>query len=115
LSRTRRYPEEVRFIAGYERDALSTIRIIADVRSQAFEEREEFVRWLEAPGRNIWRGNAVQRLLLQLQVGMDVDLSRPDVLMAHPQGDDGAVDAGVPTGRERFTSHAEWVGVTTGR
>jgi hypothetical protein len=75
LSRTRRYPEEVRFVAGYERGGLSTIQIIADGRSQALEEGEELVRRLEAPGRNVWRGDAVQCFLLQLEVGVDVDLS----------------------------------------
>jgi len=35
--------------------------------SQAFEESEELVRRLEAPGRNVWRGDAVQRFLLSLR------------------------------------------------
>jgi hypothetical protein len=35
--------------------------------------------------------------------------------VAEPECDDGNVDSGVSTGRERITNHAEWVSVTTGR
>ena len=82
MSRLRSYPEEGRSVAGHQRDGSPEHQIIAGVGSQAFEEGKELVRRLEAPGRNVRRGDAVQRLLLQLEVGMDVDLGGPDVLMA---------------------------------
>jgi hypothetical protein len=48
---------------------------------QSFEEGEELVRGLVASGRDVRRGDTVQRFLFQLEVGMDVDLGRANVLV----------------------------------
>ncbi len=51
---------------------------------QSFEEGEELVRGLVASGRDVRRGDTVQRFLFQLEVGMDVDLGRANVLKSAP-------------------------------
>jgi hypothetical protein len=48
---------------------------------QSFEEGEELVRGPVASRRDVRRGDTVQRFLFQLEVGMDVDLGRANVLV----------------------------------
>ena len=48
---------------------------------QSFEEGEELVRGLVASGLDVRRGDAVERFFFQLEVGVDVDLGRADVLV----------------------------------
>ncbi len=62
---------------------------------EAFEEREQVVRWLVATRSSTHRSGPVERPLLKGRVRVDVRLRRVDALMAEPQGDHRDVDAGV--------------------
>ena len=93
LSRTRRYPDWPCSAAGHRHDDVPGVRHNGALGLQSFEEGEELVRGLVASGRDVRRGDTVQRFLFQLEVGMDVDLGRANVLVPQPQGDDGTVHA----------------------
>jgi len=61
-------------------------------------------------------GQGLTSLLEVVVAGVDVGPHRErGVVVACPLADDGDRDAGLLTGRERFTNHAEWVTLATGR
>ena len=69
----------------------------------------------ESPGRDVWQGGEIECLLLRLEVGVDVDVGGNRLSWPMRRAITALSTAGFPTGRERFTNHAEWVSVTTGR
>ena len=82
LSRPRSYPEHR---AGPPVSGVAVPWLPDNTwRSKAFEEGEELVWWLVAAGWHVRWGGAVQRLFLQLEVGVGVDLRGADVLVAEP-------------------------------
>jgi Domain of unknown function (DUF222) len=67
----------------------------AGIFSQVLEEGEERVGRLVSAGGAGGRGGAVECLLFEGHVGLQVDLGGGDVLVAEPQRDDGDVVPGV--------------------
>lgn len=61
--------------------------------SQALEERQQSVPWLEEPGRLSTLGGFGQDFLLQCQICVEIDLGGLDGLMPQPQSDDRPINA----------------------
>src|SRR5712691_5146500 len=88
------------FIEGFSGSWATTLRIIGRLvryrpapwpssRSETLEEFEEPIRGAIASGTGIEGSGPRQRLLLQSQVGFQVDLCRLGRLVAEPECNDG--------------------------
>ena len=64
------------------------------ITSEVFEEGEQSVGWPVASWTAVGWGGAIERALLDREIGVEIDVRGPLLLMAEPEGDGRGVDAG---------------------